>query len=125
MKISSLTASLAFAAGVTATESICDKYTKALLKKNTAANQELVLTLVVNTAVIGNYSSINVGVKVPGLLTPTVYNGEDVNLLPYFDGGLASTNNGGKCGVSMNFLDGGGAAALMQNKPAFDTTSNQ
>ncbi len=34
--------------------SICDYYTTALLKNNTAANQLTLLTLVVNTAVIGN-----------------------------------------------------------------------
>jgi hypothetical protein len=34
--------------------SICDYYTTALLKNNTAANQMTLLTLVVNTAVIGN-----------------------------------------------------------------------
>jgi hypothetical protein len=33
---------------------ICDYYTTALLKENTAANQLTLLTLVVNTAVIGN-----------------------------------------------------------------------
>lgn len=117
----------AVAGGRPASESICDYYTTALLKDDTAANQELVLTLVVNTAVIGNYSGsgINVGVAVPGILTPGVYNGEHVNLLPYFDGELASTNTGGHCGASVNFLDGGGAAALMMNKPAFSKSSNQ
>jgi hypothetical protein len=34
--------------------SICDYYTTALLMNNTAANQKTLLTLVVNTAVIGN-----------------------------------------------------------------------
>lgn len=34
--------------------SICDYYTTALLKNNTAENQYTVLNLVVNTAVIGN-----------------------------------------------------------------------
>lgn len=34
--------------------SICDYYTTALLKNNTAANQKTLLTLVVNTVVIGN-----------------------------------------------------------------------
>ncbi len=34
--------------------SICDYYTTALLKNNTAKNQMTLLTLVVNTAVIGN-----------------------------------------------------------------------
>jgi hypothetical protein len=37
--------------------SICDYYTTALLKENTAANQKTLLTLVVNTAVIGNCKS--------------------------------------------------------------------
>jgi hypothetical protein len=34
--------------------SICDYYTTALLKENTAENQATLLTLVVNTVVIGN-----------------------------------------------------------------------
>lgn len=118
---------VAAAGGRPASESICDYYTTALLGHNTAANQQMVLTLVVNTAVIGNYSGsgINVGVAVPGILTPGTYNGEHVNLLPYFDGALASTNEGGACGVSTNFLDGGGAVPLMHNKPANNVHSNQ
>jgi hypothetical protein len=39
--------------------SICDYYTTALLKNNTAANQKTLLTLVVNTAVIGNCKCYN------------------------------------------------------------------
>ena len=105
--------------------SICDYYTTALLKKNNATNQMALVSLVVNTAVIGNYSTVNVGVKVPGILAPGIYNGTSVNLLPYFDGGLASTNDGGSSGVSVNFLDDGGAAPLMMNMPANGTTSNQ
>jgi hypothetical protein len=34
--------------------SICDYYTTALLNNNTAANQLTLLTLLVNTAVVGN-----------------------------------------------------------------------
>lgn len=71
MKTSSITASLALAATAIAQDpSICDKYTTALLKENNAKNQETLLTLVVNTAVIGNYTKPNVGIKVPGLLAP-------------------------------------------------------
>jgi len=105
--------------------SICDYYTTAALKNNTAANQMTLLTLVVNTAVIGNYSTVNVGVTVPGILAAGEYNGTSVNLLPYFDGGLASTNSGGAGGMSVNFLDDGGAAPLMLNKPANGTNSMQ
>ncbi|KAI9746372.1 MAG: hypothetical protein M1818_000084 [Claussenomyces sp. TS43310] len=105
--------------------SICDYYTIALLKNNTAANQMTLLTLVVNTAVIGNYTKPNVGITVPGILAPGMYNGTAVNLAPYFTGALASTNGGGMMGISVNFLDGGGAAPLMMNMPANSTTSNQ
>ncbi|KAK0388978.1 hypothetical protein NLU13_2555 [Sarocladium strictum] len=66
-------------------ESICDYYTKALLKENTAKNQATLLTLVVNTA---------------------------------------STNRNNKA-VSVNFLDGGGAAPLQKNMAADNDKSNQ
>lgn len=51
--------------------------------------------------------------------------GTDVDLLPYFNGGLKSSNRGGSSGVSVNFLDGGGAAPLMKNMPADDDSSLQ
>ncbi|MCJ1247818.1 hypothetical protein MMC30_005033 [Trapelia coarctata] len=105
--------------------SICDYYTTALLKENSAKNQYTLLTLLVNTAVIGNYTQPNVGVHVPGILAAGKYNGTDVNLLPYFDGGLASTNAGGSSGVAQNFLDDGGAVPLTMNMPANGTNSNQ
>jgi len=105
--------------------SICDYYTTALLKNNTAANQATVLTLVVNTAIIGNYTMPNVGIAVPGILANGTVNGTMVSLLPYFSGALASTNTGGTVGRSVNFLDDGGAAPLLKNMPANGTTSNQ
>ncbi|KAK2017485.1 hypothetical protein LZ32DRAFT_665397 [Colletotrichum eremochloae] len=104
---------------------ICDYYTTALLKNNTAENQYTLLTLLVNTAVIGNYTMPNVGVKVAGILAPGTYNGAEVNLLPYFNGELASSNRGGSSGVSVNFLDGGGAAPLMKSMPADNDQSKQ
>lgn len=67
----------------------------------------------------------NVGVSVPGILAPGTYNGVKVDLLPYFNGQLASSNRGGSAGVAINFLDGGGAAPLQKNMPADDAGSNQ
>lgn len=118
--------------------------TTALLKDNTGDNQYKLLTLLVNTAVIGNYTQPNmngqlpsnmedweqdqliISLAVPGILAVgQKYNGTDVNLLQYFNGMLNSTNNGGSSGVSQSFLDGGGAAPLKMNKPAQDTSSNQ
>lgn len=106
--------------------SICDDYTTTLLKDNNATNQVVLLVLVVNTAVIGNYSEVNVGIKAPGILTPGIYNGTKVGLLPFFNGDLASTNDGvNSTGVVQNFLDDGGAAPLMANMAANGTSSNQ
>ncbi|KAH8889462.1 hypothetical protein GQ53DRAFT_869866 [Thozetella sp. PMI_491] len=105
--------------------SICDYYTTAVLTNNTAANQLTLLTVLVNTVVIGNYTMPNVGITVPGILAIGDFNGTKVNLLPYFNGALASSNRGGSSGVSVNFLDGGGAAPLLKNMPADDMTSNQ
>jgi len=107
------------------TDALCsDYYTTALLKDNNATNQYTLLTLLVNTAVIGNYTQPNHN-AVPGILNPNAtFNGSSVNLAKYFDGALKSTNDNGQ-GSAVNFLDGGGAAPLMMNKPANDTTSKQ
>lgn len=77
-------AGLASAQGRPMNTSICDYYTTALLKNNTAANQYKVLQLVVNTALIGNYTT-NPGSMnaVPGILAPGMYEGQQVNLAPY------------------------------------------
>jgi len=122
--------SLALAAAISTvtaqnTTSFCDKYTTALFTNNTAENQLMLLTAVVNTAVIGNYSESKTGKAVSGILAKGTYEGVEVDLLPYFNGGLLSTNRGGSSGVAVNFLDGGGAAPLMMNMPANSTDSRQ
>lgn len=106
------------------TPSLCDKYTTALFKQDTAANQYSLLVALVNTVVIGNYTQPNVGISVPGILTPTTYMGEKVDLLPYFNGCLKSSNVN-NMPASVNFLDDGGAAPLKMNKPSNTDTSNQ
>src|SRR5271154_4481922 len=89
--------------------SICDYYTTALLQNNTAENQLTLLTLVVNTAVIGNYTQPNVGIMVPGILASgQMQEGVPIDLLRYFNGSLKSTNVNGAA-TSVNFLNDGGA----------------
>lgn len=104
--------------------SICDYYAKALFNESSATTQKTLLTALVNTAVIGNYTQPNLN-AVPGILAPGTYNSTKVNLLQYFDGSLKSTNTGKDSGVSVNFLDGGGAAPLKKNKPANSHDSAQ
>ncbi|KAL4899299.1 hypothetical protein BDW74DRAFT_183832 [Aspergillus multicolor] len=94
---------------------ICDFYTRQILGKNTAENQQLLMTLLVNTFVIGNYTTPNTGVTVAGIAAPAVYNGTNVELLPYFTGALNSTNLGGDHGASKLFLDNGAAEPLAAN----------
>ncbi|TGO63290.1 hypothetical protein BCON_0014g00810 [Botryotinia convoluta] len=105
--------------------SICDYYTTALFKDNTASNQKKLLVHVVNRALIGNIGDQPApSVNVPGILTNGTYNGIKVSLLPYFNGGLVSTNGGNKP-FSVNFLDGGGADSLRNYQPANSDTTNQ
>lgn len=126
MKTSTVAGALALAASASAQRptdvSICDYYTTALLKDNTPANQETLLTLVVNTVAIGNYTKPNVGISVAGILAPGTGDYAGVDLAPYFTGALNSTNRGGSSGISLNFLDGGGAAPLLKNE--LPTTSS-
>ncbi|MAD87484.1 MAG: hypothetical protein CL912_31385 [Deltaproteobacteria bacterium] len=65
------------------------------------------------------------GAVVPGILAPAQVGGAAVDLLPYFNGVLASTNQGGSSGVAVNFLDDGGASALKAGRPANGNTSRQ
>jgi len=66
--------------------SICNYYTEALFKNNTADNQYLLLTALVNRVVIGNFSETTTNIKVPGILANGTFNGQDVNLLPFLLG---------------------------------------
>ena len=108
----------------TAFASICDNYTTLVFGTNTATNQYKLISALVNTALIGNYSVGKVAVN--GILNPGDYNGKAINLLPYFNGGLLSTNRN-NVPSSVNFLDDGGAAPLAMGVPSGSTSgrSNQ
>ncbi|PWN24262.1 hypothetical protein BCV69DRAFT_310091 [Microstroma glucosiphilum] len=110
--------------GAAANMSLCDKYSTALFKSVNATAQSTLLTALVNTVVIGSYSPLGDKLKVPGILANGTFNDQPVSLLKYFDGSLKSTNVRGVA-QSVNFLDGGGAEPLKNNKPANDTTSAQ
>lgn len=95
--------------------SICDYYTSALLMDNTAENQYTLLKLVVNTVALGNYTTPNMN-AVPGILAAGTVNGTAVNIAPFFTGMSGpTTNRNGTATAGVNFLDGGGAAPLMNN----------
>jgi hypothetical protein len=111
-------------AAVPANETICDYYTTLLFDANNPATQMLHMTKLVNTVVVGNYTP---GAKnlVPGILAAGTFDGTTVNLLPYFDGTLASSNAGGYNGSCRNFLDDGGAAPLLKDLPSNGNTASR
>jgi len=96
--------------------SICDWYAEDLFGANTAANQQLLMTYILNTAILGNYTQPNVGIAVTGVAGISVFNGTTVDVITYFDAALYSTNDGTTPhGVAKNFLDDGGATPLMNS----------
>lgn len=105
---------------------ICDYYAPLVTgKDNTAASQLELMLKITHTFIIGNYTTPNVGISVAGIAAPASFHGHEVNMLAYFNGGYASTNDGGPHGVAKNWLDDGGAVPLEMNKPADSKHSNQ
>jgi hypothetical protein len=86
------------------------------------------MTLFVNTALVGNYTTPNTGVRVNGIIWPGHWQGEPIDLMPWFNGALASSNpypEDSGHGISVNWLDGGGPDALRQNLTSFEQGTNQ
>jgi hypothetical protein len=106
---------------------ICDYYANKLFGANNGTTQQLVQTLILNTAFIGNFTTPNVGIAVPGIAPETTFNGTNVNLLRYFDAALYSTNDGvHDYGVAKLFLDDGGPVPLSMSKASSgNVNSNQ
>lgn len=74
----------------------------------------MLLKILVNTVVIGNYTVTPMNMVVPGILANATVNGQEVSLLHYFDGS-SNTSNVGEMPMAVNYLDAGGAAPLMKN----------
>ena len=105
---------------------ICDYYTPLITgQPNSGASQLELMLKITHTFILGNYTTPNVGIAVHGVATPGEWEGHEVYMLPYFVGGYASSNTGGKHGAVKNFLDDGGAVPLENNMPAESTDSNQ
>lgn len=108
--------------------SVCDWYTPKIIgEENSAASQQKLMQKITHTFILGNYTTPNVGIAVAGVAAPANVSGHEVNILNYFTGAYYSTNgyNNASTGVAKNFLDDGGAVALLADKPADTNTSNQ
>ena len=82
---------------------MCDYYAKTIVGSDTAESQHTLLNWIVNRFAFGGFTFPD-GRKITGFLHPGKFQGHDVNLLPYFNGGLASLNQGGTHGVAVNML---------------------
>jgi hypothetical protein len=51
-------------------ESICNEYTSIILGSKTPTNQRRLMTLFVNAAFIDNYTTLNIGISVNGIIWP-------------------------------------------------------
>ena len=91
-----------------------DYYTTATFGNANATNEYLLLKILVNTVVIGNYTATPTNQIVPGILANATVNGQAVSLLGYFDGSMNTSNVGG-APAAVNYLDAGGAAPLTMN----------
>ena len=104
---------------------ICDYYTTALFKDNTEANQNKLLAALVNRVVVGNLSATANGKPVTGILAKQNFQGQAVDLAPFFTGAKATTNEGGVA-RAVNFLDDDkGSTALAEGKAAKNENSKQ
>lgn len=91
-----------------------DYYTRATFGNANATSEYLLMKILVNTIVIGNYTATPTDIVVPGILANATVHGKAVSLLEYFDGSV-NTTNVGDFPTAMNFLDAGGAAPMTKN----------
>jgi hypothetical protein len=92
--------------------SICDYYAMNLYGANTTETQSKLMQGIVSLAFCGGAGIPNVSSEITGILNPGNFNGEPVNLHPWFDGSIDSTNLN-NIPVEVDWLDGGGTEPLL------------
>lgn len=110
------------------TISICDYYTEVAYGSASEENQLKLVQDIVALAFAGPKSipSKKVPKQLTGILNPGVQGGHHVDLMPFFNGTLASTNLN-NLPVGVNWLDDGGLAPLsdyLTGKTKFVVLSN-
>ncbi|RDW85948.1 hypothetical protein BP5796_04273 [Coleophoma crateriformis] len=93
------------------TASTCDYYAEQLYGTNTSDTQHKLIESIVSLAFGGGSTVPNVSTSLTGIFNPGSFQSLNVDLRPWFDGSLASTNLNNQ-GVGVDWLDGGGAAPL-------------
>ncbi len=91
--------------------SICDYYSISLYGENTTEFQSKLMQEIVALAFAGGANIPNISSEITGILNPGQFNDEFVNLQPWFNGSIDSTNLNNQP-VGINWLDGGGTEPL-------------
>ncbi len=87
--------------------SICDYYAQVRYGVNNSDTQFQLVQGIVTLAFGGGFNLSNISSDITGILNPGNFSGTPVDLRPWFNGSLASTNLNNQP-VGLNWLDGGG-----------------
>lgn len=113
-----------------ANASTCDYYAEVKYGANNSHTQFQLIQGIVGLAFGGAFNLSNVSSQLTGVLNPGTFSGEQINLLPWFDGTKASSNLDNEP-TSIDWLDGGGLDPLYRflsgetSSLQIDNTTNQ
>lgn len=93
--------------------STCDYYAQAKYGANTSATQFQLVQGIVASAFGGKFNLSNMPSDLTGILNPGTFDNLNVDLSPWFDGSIPSTNLN-NAPVGLNWLDGGGIEPLYE-----------
>ncbi|KAI1331530.1 hypothetical protein F5Y16DRAFT_423019 [Xylariaceae sp. FL0255] len=110
--------------------SLCDYYAEQKYQSNTSESQYMFMRDIVSLAFGGGGTSVNATNASTGILNPGVYNGAYIDLISWFDGSKATTNQDGEP-LSVNYMDSGAQDPLIEylngstSAPEFRPGSNE
>jgi hypothetical protein len=84
--------------------SLCDYYAEALYGTNSNVTQFRLIQSIVGLAFAGPFNLPNASSDLTGIWNPGTFNGHSVNLRPWFNGSIASTNVDNQA-LAVNWLD--------------------
>jgi hypothetical protein len=91
--------------------STCDYYTMNRYGTNTSTSQFQLVQSIIALAFGGGFNISNVSSEITGILNPGTYQNYSVDLRPWFNGSIDSTNLNNQA-VGINWLDDGGTDPL-------------
>jgi hypothetical protein len=91
--------------------SVCDYYAERRFGTNNSDTQLQLVQGIVGLAFGGAFNLSNVSSEITGIMNPGTFEGQPVDVRPYFNGSIASTNLNNEP-IGINWLDDGGLDPL-------------